>query len=189
MCFWFALFSCTYEGLPVFRPMKVFFQNFRFHFYLFIVDHFSFQVCPNGLLRFDGSSYQWLPRNFGTYLFQQRDSCLAPYWSLVDIFSFFYGSSRVYYTIVNDRNDQLFSLASDYGKKIFRVSTYQTLWVVVIRWQDVRPNNPRSFSGVSTVITHVVLLIYKLSLSCYNCSYNSWRFSLDCATNVITIKY
>ena len=57
----------------------------------------------------------------------------------------------MYYSIVNyPGNNELFSLASDYGKKILGVFQYETLWAVVIRWQDVRPINPGNFGGKNT---------------------------------------
>jgi hypothetical protein len=57
-----------------------------------------------------------------------------------------------YYTLGNPARDYagLFTLASNYGKTILRKSQYETAWVVVISWKDLRPYNPGNFGGVST---------------------------------------
>ena len=64
----------------------------------------------------------------------------------------------MYYSIIYyPDNNGLFSLASEYGKKIIGVSQYQTLWAVVIRWQDVRPINPGNFGGVSKYTQKLII--------------------------------
>lgn len=59
-----------------------------------------------------------------------------------------------YYTVDDKAKDSagLFLLASDYGKKILEKPEYDTLWVAVISWEDVRPYYPGNFRGVSKLI-------------------------------------
>ena len=112
------------------------------------------KACPNGLVKFRNPYYQFWPRNFGTYSNQRYDPCLAPYWSVVDLYSFSIGTSKMsYYTLDNPARDEtrLFPMVSSYGKKILGKDKYDTSWAVVISWQDLRPDNPGNFERVSTL--------------------------------------
>ena len=103
-------------------------------------------------MRFKDSFYQANPRKFGSYTPQLTDPCLAPYWSSVDLDSFRNGTSRVTFCKYRNRHNDIdgaFAKASEYGKKILKKNEYETFWVTVITWYDLRPDNPGAFGGVS----------------------------------------
>ena len=125
-------------------------------------------MCANGLLRFRDGFYQTYPRNFGTYFFQLNDPCLAPYWSLVDLNSYSSGYSEMFvYTVDNERLDwyNLFQQASEYGQRLLQKNEYDTLWVALFTWKNLRPLSPGSFCGVSFI------------------------FSISCLQNIMATKY
>lgn len=55
------------------------------------------------------------------------------------------------YTLDDPRLDEngLFQTASEYGKKLLQEEEYDTLWVALFTWKNIRPNNPGTFEGVS----------------------------------------
>ena len=116
------------------------------------------------MLRFRDGFYQRYPRNFGTYIFQLSDPCLAPYWSLVDLNSFTSGQSRMSVYILENQfldNTGLFQAASQYGRRLLPASQFDTLWVAVFSWQDLRPINPGNFGGVSFAISLIFQSVYE----------------------------
>ena len=50
-------------------------------------------------------------------------------------------------------NTGLFQAASEYVRRLLPDSQFDTLWVAVFSWQDLRPLNPGNFSGVSFTIS------------------------------------
>ncbi len=117
--------------------------------------HFIFQVCANGLVKFDEGNYEIIPRNFGTFNGQRTSgSSLAPYWSFVDLDYFESGHSRVFYRKYGEPNNDfrgVFAKATAYGNRIFQISDYSPSWVTVITWVDLRPKQPgfATYEGVS----------------------------------------
>lgn len=107
---------------------------------------FLFKVCANGLVKFDQSSYEVNPRNFGTYSEQKENSaCLAPYWSFVDLDYFESEESNVYIRKYTDRNvnyRDVFTKAEDYGNRILGIDDYKPQWVVIITWHNLQPKQP-----------------------------------------------
>jgi hypothetical protein len=121
---------------------------------LFSTPNFPFQVCPNGLVRFRGRRFQPNPRNFGTYRNQRSFALLAPYWCNADLNSFETGDSQVFFytvTVENqEENTELFDIAREYGNTLLNKDDYDPLWVGVVSWHNLRPNNPGDFEPVST---------------------------------------
>ena len=117
--------------------------------------HFIFQVCANGLVKFQSRSYEVNPRNFGTYGGQSSDSaCLAPYWSFVNLDYFQSGESKVFFRKYEDSNNDfrgVFNESRDYGNTILNKTDYNPFWVTVITWVDLRPKQPGdvTYGGVS----------------------------------------
>jgi hypothetical protein len=116
--------------------------------------HFIFQVCANGLVKFQSRSYEVNPRNFGTYGGSGGSACLAPYWSFVNLDYFQSGQSKVFFRKYEDSNNDfrgVFTEARGYGNTILSKSEYNPFWVTVITWVDLRPKQPGdvTYGGVS----------------------------------------
>lgn len=115
---------------------------------------FLFQVCANGLVKFNNPSYALNPRNFGTYSGQNQGSeSLAPYWSLVDLKFFQTGFSKVYYRSYENRmnNFQVFERIESAAKEILNTTEYTASWVAVVTWENLKPKQPlnNTYGGVS----------------------------------------
>ena len=75
---------------------------------------------------------------------------------MVDLNSFFNGESTLFsYTLDNSRQDEndLFERASEYGKKLLQKDEFDTIWIALFTWKNVKPNDPGDFGGVSSIFS------------------------------------
>jgi hypothetical protein len=58
-----------------------------------------------------------------------------------------------FYTVTvenQEENTELFDMAREYGNTLLNKHDYDPLWVGVVSWHNLRPNNPGNFEPVST---------------------------------------
>ena len=106
---------------------------------------FVFQICRNGLLRFESSLLVHRPLELTPDFSLPNAAILAPYWSKTNVDSSFNKISKVYYHVYSKDDSNSAAVLKRATSDVKRFLTnplptnFKATWLIVVTWMNLKP--------------------------------------------------